>query len=84
MSCATAGPEARRPHGRASCAPKAGTYSQAAAAWHSPHFGAFDAQAALAAIAKEEKLLDVKVKIRYPNVRREVASSIALLDTARH
>jgi hypothetical protein len=48
-----------------------------------------DAQAALAAIAKEKKPLDVKSQDPDPNVRRgdaepEVASSIALLDTARH
>ena len=60
------------------CAPKAGSYSQTvAAAVRTSELS--DAQAALAAIAKEKKFLDVKVKIRCPN--GEVVNSIARLDT---
>jgi hypothetical protein len=60
------------------CAPKAGSYSQAVAATVRTS-ELSDAQAALAAIAKEKKFLDVKVKIRCPN--GEVVNSIARLDT---
>ena len=60
------------------CAPKCGSYSQTvAAAVRTSELS--DAQAALAAIAKEKKFLDVKVKIRCPN--GEVVNSIARLDT---
>ena len=60
------------------CAPKAGSYSQAVAATVRTS-ELSDAQAALAAIAKEKKFLDVKVKIRCPN--GEVVNSTARLDT---
>jgi hypothetical protein len=61
------------------CAPKAGSYPQAAAATVRTS-ELSDAQAALAAIAKEKKFLDVKVKVRCPN--GEAANSTARLDTS--
>ncbi len=60
------------------CAPKAGSYSHTvAAAVRTSELS--DAQATLAAIAKEKKFLDVEVKIRCPN--GEVVNSIARLGT---